>query len=134
MLKLRPHHLLCILGFRGLGYSERFVENLRKVKDRYFQGENVEIVKGCDDICIECPFQSKGMCKLYGNGVLEIDREVAALLKLHFGDKLNSLDLLRRIAKLVDVDDMEKLCKGCPWKRLRYCIEGLLELKKEFKR
>ena len=30
MLKIRHHHLLCILGFKGLGYSDEFVENMKK--------------------------------------------------------------------------------------------------------
>lgn len=32
-LRIRAHHVLCILGFRGEGYSREFVENMRRVVD-----------------------------------------------------------------------------------------------------
>lgn len=30
---LRPHHALCILSFRGKGYSDEFIDNMYKMID-----------------------------------------------------------------------------------------------------
>ena len=52
MIKLRPHHLLCILTYVGKGYSKPFTENFDAICERINQGErNVEIIKGPDDVC-----------------------------------------------------------------------------------
>jgi len=50
-LRLRPHHLLCLLTYAGKGYSPAFVANLDAVASRVASGETVEIVAGPDDIC-----------------------------------------------------------------------------------
>jgi hypothetical protein len=31
-IKIRGHHLLCLLHFEGKGYSEEFIENMKIVK------------------------------------------------------------------------------------------------------
>lgn len=52
-MKLRAHHLICLLGFRGLGYSPEFVENMARIADqlRSFPHTVIEIVRRPDDIC-----------------------------------------------------------------------------------
>jgi len=134
MLRLRPHHILCILGFRGLGYDASFVENMKQVVDRYFRGEEVKVVEGADDICIKCPHNSGQGCSLYGENVVRLDRRVASLLELYFGERYASRDLLERVAERIGVGTFRGLCRNCPWRELGYCEEGLLQLKKALKR
>ncbi|PIU52192.1 DUF1284 domain-containing protein, partial [Candidatus Desantisbacteria bacterium CG07_land_8_20_14_0_80_39_15] len=31
-MKIRAHHLLCVLGFQGLGYSPEFIKKMTQVK------------------------------------------------------------------------------------------------------
>lgn len=50
-IRLRPHHLLCLLTYAGRGYTPAFVENLDAVTARLAAGEAIEIVAGPDDIC-----------------------------------------------------------------------------------
>lgn len=50
-IKLRGHHLLCILGYQGAGYSESFVENFDQIIARLNNGVKIQIVEGTDDIC-----------------------------------------------------------------------------------
>jgi hypothetical protein len=50
-VRLRPHHLLCVLTYVGKGYSRDFVENFDRLAERLSAGEAVEIVSGPDDIC-----------------------------------------------------------------------------------
>jgi len=51
MIRLRPHHLLCLLTYVGKGYSAAFIANLDRVADRLAGGEGLELVEGPDDIC-----------------------------------------------------------------------------------
>jgi hypothetical protein len=50
-VRLRGHHLLCILTFVGKGYDGPFVANLARVIDRLAAGEAVLVVDGPDDVC-----------------------------------------------------------------------------------
>lgn len=50
-LRLRPHHLLCLLTYVGKGYGAAFVRNYDRVAARIAGGEAIEIVAGPDDIC-----------------------------------------------------------------------------------
>jgi hypothetical protein len=50
-IRLRAHHLLCMLTFAGDGYSPEFVANFGALVARIGAGEVVELVDGPDDIC-----------------------------------------------------------------------------------
>lgn len=51
MIRLRPHHLLCMLTFAGRGYTPRFTLGLSDIVARLGQGEEIVMVEGPDDIC-----------------------------------------------------------------------------------
>jgi hypothetical protein len=50
-LRLRGHHLLCLLTYVGKGYSAAFVAGFDRVCERINAGEAVQLVQGPDDIC-----------------------------------------------------------------------------------
>lgn len=50
-IRLRPHHLLCLLTYVGKGYSPAFTANYDVIAGRISQGEDILIVDGPDDIC-----------------------------------------------------------------------------------
>jgi uncharacterized protein len=50
-LRIRGHHFLCLLTYKGLGYTPAFVENLSRVAEAINAGQRVMLVSGPDDIC-----------------------------------------------------------------------------------
>lgn len=50
-VRLRGHHLLCILNYGGAGYTEKFIENMSAIVARINEGAAIEIVSGADAIC-----------------------------------------------------------------------------------
>jgi len=56
-LKIRAHHLCCIQGFQGYGYSPIFVANLRVVISdiKAFPSRPLELISECDVVCESCP-------------------------------------------------------------------------------
>lgn len=50
-LRLRHHHLLCLLTYVGKGYSPAFVANLDRIAARVSAGEEILLVEGPDDVC-----------------------------------------------------------------------------------
>ena len=48
-IRLRPHHLLCLLTYSGKGYSAAFTANYDVIAGQISQGEDILIVEGPDD-------------------------------------------------------------------------------------
>lgn len=61
-LQLRGHHLLCMLTYKGLGYSDDFCRNYDAIIERLNQGEAIELVRGPDQICQPLLHGDDGAC------------------------------------------------------------------------
>ena len=57
MIHLRPHHGVCLLNFRGRGYSDEFSQNMATMQARLMAAPESEIciTRGADDLCAKCP-------------------------------------------------------------------------------
>ncbi|MBE0428438.1 MAG: DUF1284 domain-containing protein [Thermoleophilia bacterium] len=130
-VRLRAHHLLCIQGFRGQGYSPQFVANLARLTHRLRTGSelSVRIVAGADDICFACPHLRTGSCNCPDQDVCSLDAEVMKKLDIDVGDTGTWASLLQVIGKKISPDDMNELCAGCRWNDLDYCSGGVEALK-----
>jgi uncharacterized protein len=132
---LRGHTLLCLQGFRGEGYSARFVENLGTIHGKLLQHPErlVEVVEQPDAVCGACPHQAVAGCELNGQGseanMQAQDRTVLAQLGLQAGQQVMWRDILERIRHRVNGADLPGICGGCRWLPLGYCREGIERLK-----
>jgi len=129
-LEIRAHHLLCMFGFRGLGYSRAFVDNMRAIVDSFFSesGAEVGLLTRCDAICAACPHLRHGECAAEEGADLAVrtrDEKVLAMLGLAAGDRLDSPSLARLVADKVQPSDLPVICAGCQWLQAGYCQEGL---------
>ncbi len=69
IIKFRPHHFMCTLGFQGKGYSLDFVRNYRNIHKTLKEDENtlIEVVKYMtlekfDQACTGCDWKKYGVC------------------------------------------------------------------------
>ncbi len=133
-LKVRGHHLLCMFGFRGLGYSAEFVANMRSVVDSFLATPppDVEVVDGADSICGACPHLADEGCARGESSEERVrakDRAVLDVLGIEPGSRLSAAELRSRVAKRVSVATLESLCARCSWWDHGYCAKGLEELR-----
>ncbi|WP_439343967.1 DUF1284 domain-containing protein [Vacuolonema iberomarrocanum] len=61
-IRVRPHHLLCLLTYSGKGYSPAFIANYDAIAARLSKGEDIVIVCGPDDICAPLLSDSEPHC------------------------------------------------------------------------
>ncbi|HCK33249.1 MAG: 2Fe-2S ferredoxin [Micavibrio sp.] len=118
MIKLRPHHLLCILTYVGKGYSKPFTENFDAICERINQGErNVEIIKGPDDVCAPrlCdPEDTK--CHCYDQDITDSDAKALNDLNLNYGDTLIlSPEKITELREGFAQKTIRKACIDCQW-------------------
>jgi len=128
VIRLRGHHLLCLHGFRGLGYSPEFISNMQAVKDRLLDAQvEVEVSISPDDICAACPHLADGGCSKKEDSEARIsakDAEVLRRLSLSPGDRLPEGDLFALVAEQFSAG-ISDLCSSCKWYPLGWCEEGI---------
>ncbi|MEE1157614.1 MAG: DUF1284 domain-containing protein [Methanobrevibacter sp.] len=116
-IKLRGHHLLCLLGFQGYGYSEDFVLNMTRINElRKSKDCIVSLTNEPDDICSSCPNLNDNVCenKKQNEIIVEMDDEVLSQFNLE--KEYNSLELFNEVSlKFNTMKKVENVCKNCKW-------------------
>jgi len=137
MLRIRGHHLLCIVGFRGHGYNSAFVENMQRVADAV-RGQpelRLTVCEACDDICAACPHTENSACQKHNgsqDSTRKMDRAVLSKIGMRRGETAPVNEVYRRIAGRISVEDIsETLCTECEWRSLGFCTEGLRALQND---
>lgn len=126
VLRLRPHHLLCIQNYRGHGYSIDFHQKMTAVIESLQSpsGAEVFLARGADDLCGSCPHCRYSSCE--SDNPDRFDALVCAQIQAAPGDtfiwKL-SPGTGKSPVPAVTKDLLEKCCCGCSWFDL--CLEIL---------
>ena len=119
-IRLRAHHLLCLLTYVGKGYSAAFIANYDAIAERLGRGEDILIVSGPDDICQPMLGEAESHC--LGESAAGRDelaaREVGKLLArpIQAGSRF-SLDAatLAGLRAAFSAGVTREACQGCEW-------------------
>lgn len=122
MIRIRPHHLICMQAYIGKGYSEEFVENMNFVVKSLRENENqtIEIVDSNDDICLKCPNNINGTKCISNDKVLFIDEKIVELLNLETG-KYSYRFLLEILEDKFNEKVFKEICSECEWYKHGIC-------------
>ncbi len=122
-VRLRAHHLLCMLTFIGKGYTPEFTENYRRIAARLSAGETIELVTGPDDICAPLAGLPEEHC--LQDSVTDRDERAAIavsqlLNRPVVGGSLITpdADILARLRHAFRAGDIRSGCTGCEWSPL----------------
>lgn len=123
-VRLRAHHLLCLLTYVGRGYSPAFVANMDAIAARLSEGEEILLADGPDEICAPL-LLSEGEPHCRGEGAGERDgraaADIAALLGCRVGPgvrlALNGTTVLR-LRRAFAAGTLRSACIGCEWASL----------------
>ncbi|MFA5864292.1 MAG: DUF1284 domain-containing protein [Phycisphaerae bacterium] len=131
-MKIRAHHLLCMQGFQGYGYSPHFVENMTRVIEEINSSPTLEleIVAECDIICGECPHNQQGSCGKKSDSaerVRNFDLRVLQKLNLTEGMTVKANEIFAYVNDKLKNDS--DLCGKCGWqeKCLWYASQNNIE-------
>ncbi|HDP70316.1 MAG TPA: DUF1284 domain-containing protein [Actinobacteria bacterium] len=134
VIKFRAHHLLCILGFQGVGYSKKFIVNMENIIEvfRADGSSEVGLIHQCDDVCKYCPHNIGGRCQKKNssakNSPTIMDLKLLERLEIVSGAIIRISEAMSLIKERVDLNFMRNMCKDCEWKSLGSCEEGLKRL------
>ncbi|ACV25331.1 DUF1284 domain-containing protein [Methanocaldococcus fervens] len=115
ILKIRAHHLLCMQGFQGYGYSEEFIKNMAKIVEVIDLNPEIEVIAKCDVICSYCPYNINGKCQK--GKVEDMDLKVLKKLNLKEGSRVRAKDLISLVnERFENFYDVLDVCGDCEWK------------------
>lgn len=114
--KLRGHHLICLNFFRGEGYSEEFIYNIRTV----LKDQKVNVVQGPDDVCAVCPYLKDGKCasdEYTNDTILFQDSAALGLLRMIPGDSTDWKTISGKLPPIL-ARWKAQFCIDCGYKKI----------------
>ena len=131
-LSLKPHHILCSIGFAGKGYNEAFTANMANIVNgqlRTGDGRDVRILitARADAICAPCPLRVGLDCQKQEK-IERLDAAHAEILGLKPGELTTWGACLDRVRANVRPDDLDTICAGCEFLPLGICKAALSDL------
>ncbi|MEH7155274.1 DUF1284 domain-containing protein [Neobacillus drentensis] len=128
MFQLRGHHLFCLLGYRGMGYSDEYVKNMTRLHQTLRNNPKtlIQLVKGPDQLCEKYPNSGQYHCQ--DRNIYDRDQAILDKIGLKIGQILNWGDIESCIRKFVVPSDIQILCETCSWRSYGVCEEGIQEI------
>ncbi len=131
-INYRPHHFLCSIGWKGMGYSPAFNKNMDFIVNEQLKspgGDEVllKVVKFTDDLCSPCPHKRDSLCSKQQT-IETLDNAHSKKLNLFSGEILSWREAKQRIVKNVQPKDLDDICQGCQWLEYGVCKQSLKEL------
>ena len=135
-MKLRAHHLICRLGFQGLGYDKRFAKVMQEVLFTFELNPDlkIKIVNKADILCAACPHRKDNQCykdkdSKQEDEIRELDAFVISKLDLTVNNIYSLTELNQRIKDKFSIKDLTDFCASCQWQEYDFCSQGLEKLK-----
>ena len=128
IIKLRPHHLLCIIAFEPKGYDELYILFMQKLIDWLSNNPKQKILL-TDGLCITCdycPHNDNGKC-VKELKVQEIVQNILNLTRLTIGETMEWETLRQIVAKKIIIED--KFYEACGICSFYEQCRGVLYLK-----
>lgn len=122
-IRLRPHHLLCMLSFVGKGYTPAFTANMASIISRLGAGETILTVEGPDDICAPIAGAPSSHCHLQSARRRDIAAATAVGgllgMAIHPGTRLClTAETIIRLQQAFASGSIRKACAACEWGQL----------------
>ena len=120
MIHLRPHHGVCLLNFRGKGYSDEFSRNMAAMQARLMADPETEIciTRGADDLCAKCPNRRGEGCTSTHPPLF--DENVLRLTGFQYGQRLTWRAFTDATCP-ISLHRLDEACPDCQW--LALCKE-----------
>ncbi len=121
-VRLRGHHFLCILTYKGLGYTPDFVANMTALVSDMSAGRPVVLMSGPDDICGGLDDEGRALCQhdCAMPETLDLDDIAVSQVSALLGHSLNQPFVLStaKVAALRHAfgeSTIRSGCVRCPW-------------------
>lgn len=121
-MKIRAHHLLCMQGFQGYGYSDDFTRNMAETIKNLNSNpqQRIELTVKRDIICSCCPHNKKERCKnlIVNQNIMRMDRKVLRKIGLDEGTSVTACEIFSLVNKQFETyNDIEEVLEPADGKK-----------------
>lgn len=119
---------MCLLGYRGMGYSEEYVENMTLLHQSLRENPKImiKLVEGPDQLCEKYPNSGEFHCQ--DENIYERDAVILEKLGLRLGQSVSWEEIESLIRKNVVPTDIQIVCESCSWRSYGVCEEGIQDI------
>ena len=120
---LRPHHFLCLPGYKGYNYNQAQINSWDRITKQLKENPDTDILilSGKDDLCKKCPNDGTGTAVCRDNSVNELDKKVQFLIGVETGKKYKFSEIMKRMKWVMTPEIQESLCSSCSWWQKGLC-------------
>lgn len=113
---IRPHHGMCLVFFRGRGYSAGFTAHMAQVRELLLREDPaVCLYPEADVLCACCPHNEHGACS-DGEKAARYDHAVLELCALLPGQPIRWSRFARLVEeRILSPGRREQICSDCQW-------------------
>ncbi|MCQ2005095.1 DUF1284 domain-containing protein [Rhizobium sp. NRK18] len=122
-IALRGHHFLCLLTYKGYGYTPGFVDNMTAIAGAINSGRPVRLVIGPDDICGALSADDRIACDhdCFRAETMMIDERALKAVEPFFPDGMAgeffiTPDIAARLRSAFAEGSIRAACSNCRWK------------------
>lgn len=126
-ITLRPHHFLCLQGYKGLNYSAKQANSWTKVSDILKNNPECDIliVNGKDSLCEKCPATiTKNKSHCLEPAVNILDKKIRKLLGIKNGQIYKYNNITEKMNKVITKNIHQSLCSTCAWWKKGLCRDS----------
>lgn len=129
-ISLRPHHLLCLKGYKGLNYNQTQIMEWSKVSLELEKNSDIDIliIDSCDDLCQKCPaiVNNKNLrCKT--QSVEKLDNAIKSLIGIVAGNTYKYKELTNKLNEIMTFDKHKNFCSNCCWWKKGLCQDSFIK-------
>ena len=101
-IEMRPHHLLCLPGYKGYGYDKKHSNSWDRVSKslKEYPDMRVKIVSGKDTLCTTCPNDGSKGSTCNGKRLKILDDQVKNLINMKDNVIYRFNDLMAKVERL----------------------------------
>lgn len=133
-LSLRPHHFLCLPGYKGYNYNQTAKTSWDTISQQLKENPDTDIfiLSGKDDLCKKCPNDGTGRAICRDDSVNQLDDKVKDLIGIETGKTYKYSEIQRRLKWVMTPEVHESLCSTCTWWRKGLCHDTFQQGKAPF--
>ena len=123
MITIRPHHLMCSAGYKGVNYNPESANNWAKIVNdlKTNPDTKIKLTLGEDSFCKECKHnrENGGSCdKVF---VETLDKRVKDMLNIKDGAVYRFQELKEKLCAIMNPQKHQDICKECGWWKQGLC-------------
>ena len=126
-IALRPHHFLCLKGYKGQNYNKLQIINWNNISQMLERNPQTDImiIEGKDELCRECSCEiSKGFSYCKDKFVEQIDKQVAQILDIKPNETYKYSEIQKRLEEKINPQIHKQICELCSWWKKGLCRDS----------